>query len=126
MVELTRKWSRRYARLAEAKLAQCDADIVLGPHFFTLAQLKCRQPLTIWGDSTFAGLHNFYADYTNLCAASVRDGHAAEQAAQDRCAAVLYASDWAAQTAIERYHADPKKVHVTVHISPIMRFLPCG
>ena len=79
MVELTRKWSRRYARLAEAKLAQCDADIVLGPHFFTLAQLKCRQPLTIWGDSTFAGLHNFYADYTNLCAASVRDGHAAER-----------------------------------------------
>jgi glycosyltransferase involved in cell wall biosynthesis len=112
MVELSPAWTKRYAEDAAAKLASLDADIILGPHSQTLGHLECRQPLVIWGDSTFAGLLNFYSDYSHLCAESIRDGHACDQAALDRCALAIYASDWAAQSAIRDYHADPKKVHV--------------
>src|SRR6185436_3482760 len=43
---------------------------------------------------------------------SLARGHAMEQRAIDRAALAIYSSDWAASSAIARYHADRNKVKV--------------
>src|SRR5690606_921506 len=63
-------------------------------------------------DATHANLFDFYPDYTNMCRRIIRDGHQIEQTAIDRASAVIFSSEWAAQSAVRDYRADPAKVHV--------------
>jgi len=104
--------TRAYAAELNAKLAASDADIAFGLHPQTSAHVKCRQPLVLWSDATFAGLVDFYADYTGLPATQVRHGHELDRLALQRCRLAIFASDWAAQTAIRHYGVAAAKVKV--------------
>jgi glycosyltransferase involved in cell wall biosynthesis len=55
---------------------------------------------------------NFYPGYKNLCDETIRGGNAYEQSALQRCKLALYASEWAAKTAITNYQVDAAKVKV--------------
>jgi glycosyltransferase involved in cell wall biosynthesis len=66
----------------------------------------------LWTDACFAGMLDFYGSFTNLAEPSIQAGHAAEQRALDRCARVIYSSQWVAQTALEHYRVDPAKLCV--------------
>jgi len=101
-----------YARQAAALLAGRDADVVFCPSTLPIAYLECRQPIFFWTDATFAGILGFYINRTIIADSSVRDGNAAEQSALERCKLAIYASQWAAQSAIENYAVDPNKVKV--------------
>ena len=92
------------------ELATLRSDIVLSPFSWLLSYLDCQQPRVIWADATFSGLVNFYLH--NLCQESLRNSHAMEQAALDRCSLAIFTSDWAAKSAIEDYKTDPAKVKV--------------
>lgn len=101
-----------YARQATALLAHCDADLVFCPSTLPIAYLECRQPIFFWTDATFAGNLGFYINRATVTDSSVRDGHTVEKQALDRCRLAIYASEWAAESAIDNYAVSPNKVKV--------------
>ncbi|WP_088243171.1 glycosyltransferase family 4 protein [Calothrix rhizosoleniae] len=103
---------RNYANQAAKQLSQLEADIVLSPGSIPIAYLECSQPIVFWTDATFAGMIDFYPEFSNLCQESIRNQNAMEQSALDRCKLAIYSSEWAAKTAIENYKVDPNKVKV--------------
>jgi len=102
-----------YADQISRKLATFNSDIVLCPeNFIPLAYLNCKQPIVVWTDTSLAGLINFYPWFSNLCNETKRNIYAMENAALDRCKLVIFASDWAAQTAMKTYEIAPSKIRV--------------
>jgi glycosyltransferase involved in cell wall biosynthesis len=101
-----------YARQISRRLADCRPDVVFSPGTIAVSTLRCRQPIVIWTGATFARMVDFYPCFTNLCLDSLHQGHRMEQSALDGCALAIYASDWAAASALETYKVDPSKVRV--------------
>ncbi len=103
---------KSYASQIVRKLARADADVVFSATTNPIAYLDCKQPIVFWADATFAGLLNFYPHYSNLCEETIQDWHLMEQLALRNSRLAIYSSDWAAQSAINYYKADPDKVKV--------------
>jgi glycosyltransferase involved in cell wall biosynthesis len=103
---------RGYASQAERQLRDLDHDLVFSPGTIPIAYLRTDKPVVFWTDATFSGMVDFYPGFSNLCPETIRNGNRMEQAALSRCHLALYASDWAARTAIESYDVDPSKVKV--------------
>ena len=89
-----------------------SVNCILSPGAVAIARLQSKIPKVFYTDATFAGMLGFYEDYINLCPETVRHGHKLEQEGLSSCALAVYASDWAAQTAIDHYEVDPSKVKV--------------
>lgn len=104
---------RDYAAQISQKLYHSNSDILLCPeNAVPIAYLECRQPIVLWTDSALIGLIDVYPYLSNLCNETKRNIYALEKAALNRCALILYWSEWAAQTAINNYGIDPSKVKV--------------
>ena len=103
---------RCYARQVRAALSDIAADVVFSPGTIPIAYLKTEKPIVFWTDATFAGMIDFYGYVSNLCRETIRDGNKMEQSALSRSRLAIYSSDWAAQTAINYYRVDPRKVRV--------------
>jgi glycosyltransferase involved in cell wall biosynthesis len=103
---------RSLAQQASQRLAELDVDVVFSPGTLPIAYLESKQPIVFWTDSAFAGMIDFYPEFTNLCAETLGAGSELEAAALERAALAIYSSDWAAQTAIHAYDVPPDKVHV--------------
>jgi len=101
-----------YARQVKKAILEKKADCLFSTSSLPIAYLDTNVPTYFWTDSTFAGMHEYYPRFSNLCKETIRKGHAAEQAALNRCRLAIYSSDWAARTAIEAYKVDPEKVRV--------------
>ena len=104
--------SHGYGRQLIRKLAQSDADVVLCTEVKHAAFLKTNRPVAVWTDSLYGGLVDYYQTFTNLSKKTLRDLREMDRAAVENCERLIFASDWAAQKAIELYGADPKKVKV--------------
>jgi glycosyltransferase involved in cell wall biosynthesis len=94
------------------KLVDSQSDLVFSASIAPVAYLECDRPIVFWADATFENTHNFYPQYSNLCDESIANGHAMEALALKKCALAIYSSEWAGQTAIDYYQADPRKVKV--------------
>lgn len=106
-------FARRYARMVDRRLRERpDIELIFSPGTVPVAFLQDRRPLALWSDATHARMFDFYAEYTGISAGNRRDGHRIEQTALDRSAAAMFASDWAAASAINDYHAPAQRVHV--------------
>jgi glycosyltransferase involved in cell wall biosynthesis len=103
---------RRYARMVESRLNNLKPDIIFSPGTIPIAYLKTKIPIIFWTDATFDGMVNFYSEFTNLCDKTLHDGHRMEQAALSGCRLAIYASEWAAKTAIDKYEVNDKKIKV--------------
>ena len=103
---------RGYASQVERQLRDLDCDLVFSPGTIPIAYLRTDKPVVFWTDATFSGMVDFYPGFSNLCPETIRNGNRMEQAALSRCHLALYASDWAARTAIENYDVDPSKIKV--------------
>ena len=102
---------KNYARQVEQKLSSQD-KIVFSATIDPIAYLDCDLPIVFWADATFAGIVDFYPQYSNLHPEVVRDWHQMERLALEKSQLAIYSSDWAAKTAIDFYQADPNKVKV--------------
>ena len=100
------------ARQVSRMLPKINADVVFSATIRPIVYLECKQPIVFWGDATCAGLVDFYSQYQNMCQESLQSWHSMEKLALEKCKLAIYASDWAAQTAIKYYGADPAKVKV--------------
>ena len=101
-----------FARQVERALAAIDCDLLFSIWTNPIAYLRTEKPIVFWGDATFAGRMNFDPRYCNLCAETIRSANRAEQLALSKCRLAIYASEWAANTAIQYYDVDPAKVKV--------------
>lgn len=101
-----------YARQVSTRCKALAPDVIFSPGTIPISHLKTRTPVVFWTDATLAGLTDYYAHFTNLCAETLRDGQAMEQRALSNCSLAIYSSEWAARTAIEHYDVDPAKVKV--------------
>ncbi len=103
---------KNYARQIANKLNHTQSDLVFSATVNPVAYLECNQPIVFWADGTFANVQNFYPLYSNLPEEVIRDWHRMEKLALEKCKLAIYSSDWAAQSAIHDYGADPSKVKV--------------
>ncbi len=105
--------AKRYAKFANAALASQSFDVLVAPASTTeIAFIHTHLPIVLIEDATFASLHNYYPQYSGLPERSVSSMNALSQNAIKKASMLIYASAWAAQSAIDDYHADPNKVHV--------------
>ena len=106
-----RQTLKNYARQVKQKLTDRDS-LVFSATVDPIAYLECDRPMAFWADATFAGIADFYPQYSNLHPDVVEDWHRMERSALERSQLAIYSSDWAAKSAIEYYQADPNKVKV--------------
>ena len=103
---------KHYASQIARKLEHTEADLVFSATANPIAYLECDRPIAFWADGTFANIQNFYPQYSNLPEEVIRDWHQMERLALQKSKLAIYSSDWAAQSAINDYGADPAKVKV--------------
>jgi len=103
---------KSYAQQIAKKLSGRSIDIVFSPGTIPIAYLECKQPIVFWTDSTFAGMIDFYPNWSNLSKKTIWNGNTMERFALNRCSLAIYSSEWAAQTAINYYKIDPSKIKV--------------
>ncbi|MEM8677646.1 MAG: glycosyltransferase family 4 protein [Cyanobacteria bacterium P01_G01_bin.67] len=103
---------KNYAQQVKQKLSGAQDEIVFSATVDPIAYLECDRPIVFWADATFAGIADFYPQYSNFHDDVVQDWHQMERYALEKCQLAIYSSDWAAQSAIEFYQADPQKVKV--------------
>ncbi len=105
--------ARRFAKAAGKLFAGRQFDVIVAPSCGTeIAFLHTATPIVLIEDATFALLHNYYPQFRNLMGRSIYEAHTLEGLAIQKAALVLYTSRWAANSAIEHYHADERKVKV--------------
>ena len=78
----------------------------------TTAFLKTNIPIVIVDDALYALLFNYHPLYTNLLKRSVYELNTVEKRAIEKASSLVYSSARAAQSAIEDYGTDRKRVHV--------------
>lgn len=89
-----------------------DSDVVLSTNSILLAYVKTNKKKVFWTDATFAGLLNFYPDFSNLIKFSENNGQIVESRALNNVDLAIYSSDWAANSAFNNYIFDFKKVRM--------------
>jgi glycosyltransferase involved in cell wall biosynthesis len=104
--------ARRFARRIEGHLERIRPDVLFSPSSIPIALVRTEVPKVFYTDATFAGLIDTYSDGRRFPAGYLEAGHALEAEAIRSCDLVIYASEWAARSAIEDYGADPAKVKV--------------
>jgi glycosyltransferase involved in cell wall biosynthesis len=102
---------KNFAKQIKYRLPQ-DTDIIFSPSSIPIAQLYIDKPIVFYTDANFACMLNYYPSDSNYCNETIKDAHKMEKMALDRCQLAIYASDWAAQSAIDYYKVDPVKIAV--------------
>ncbi|PPT08410.1 Glycosyl transferase group 1 family protein [Geitlerinema sp. FC II] len=102
-----------FAQQIDRQLQDREFDVILcGENALPLTDLKVSKPLVLWTDAPLAALINYYPYLSNLCQETRDNIYTFEKRALDRCQRVIYASEWAAQNAIETYNLPKHKVRV--------------
>lgn len=103
--------ARAYAREVALRLRDLEVDAVFSPGTIPIAGLEVSVPVVFWTDATFAAMVDYYPAYCGLSAAGLHAGNEMERAAIERASVAVYASAWAAESAVGTYGADPRKLH---------------
>ena len=77
-----------------------------------IAAMRPSIPTVLMHDCTFALLVDYYKAFSGLSRRSLKMGHQAYHRALSHASLAVFSSEWAANSAIQDYGADPKKVHV--------------
>lgn len=101
---------RQMAHQAEARLREIRCDFIFSPGTLPLAYLRANQPIIFSSDCTFRSMVGYYPEFSRLSGLQLRDFEQAERAAIRKSSLLVYASDWAAHSAIKHYGAPPERV----------------
>jgi len=105
--------SMAYARAFQRRLALAPYDLIVAPAGSTpTAFLETAVPIVYVSDATFAAMVDYNESFTNLWPRSIREGNEIERRAIEKSTLALYASRWAADSALRDYGARAAKVHV--------------
>lgn len=87
-------------------------DAILSPGTLPVAYLETDIPIAIWTDCTFASMVGYYQSWTNLSARSLRMGDDADRRGLRRAARLIFASEWAARSAVDDYQCDRRRIDI--------------
>lgn len=108
--------ARRYGSYFSRLLARERPDLVFAPAGSScVAYLETDAPVVYYSDSTWQVIRGYYPNYTDVVERNARAADEMERRTLAKSAAALFASDWAAESAVRDYGADPARVH-TVYI----------
>jgi glycosyltransferase involved in cell wall biosynthesis len=78
-----------------------------------LCYLKTTLPCIYIADTTFHLISNYYVnEFKTVSALSKHEGNAIEKKCLEKTALIIYSSQWAAESAINDYHANANKIFV--------------
>jgi glycosyltransferase involved in cell wall biosynthesis len=104
--------AQAYSEQVAGLVDSAGCDLVFSPGTLPVAHLRPGRPVAIWADATFASLLRSYPDVGRFAQRTVRQGMDLDRRALARASVAFYASDWAAQSAIDDHGADPDRVEV--------------
>ncbi len=105
--------AKALSKQAAKQMAGEEFDAVLCPSSIVCAGLDTGLPIVTWEDATFAGMVGYYpGKWRNFSDATIRHGNEIQQASLSNAALSIFASDWAAQSAVDNYKVDTKKLAV--------------
>lgn len=110
-----RIYSQLCNRVANRRLAEMDArpDVILSPvGSVPLAHLQTDLPVVYLSDATLRLMLDYYPDFSDLAADALEAADRLEQRAITRADLLVYPTQWAADSAIRDYGADPAKIAV--------------
>lgn len=89
-----------------------------------LGLLKTKVPVIYFGDATYRNYStNYKREFRNLAGFSRWEGEVLEKKALKKSAFIMMTSEWAKQSAINDYGADPKKIEINL-FGANMDFIP--
>ncbi|MDU1892284.1 MAG: glycosyltransferase family 4 protein [Dysgonomonas sp.] len=103
--------SKGYARQIQKRLNSAT-DAILSHTSIPLAYLNTNKPMAFYTDATFAAIVDYYHYYSDFSSQYIKEGMRTERMALENSNLAIYASDWAAESAIRDYDIDPEKVRV--------------
>lgn len=105
--------AKHCAKVAAQRLDQQPFDVIVAPTGETeIAFLETSIPIVLVTDSTYRIMRDYYPAFSNILDSSFRELETVENRAIAKSSLLLYASQWAARSAIEDYHAAPENVHI--------------
>ncbi|WP_017651520.1 glycosyltransferase family 4 protein [Fortiea contorta] len=105
--------SKNYAVQIDQRLSSLDVDLILCTEGSTpIAYLNCQQPIVLWVDTILAALVDFYPYLSNLCPETKKNIYLLEKLALEKCKLAIFASNWAAEQAVQFYGINPNKVKI--------------
>ncbi len=103
----------QYAADALRKIRAASADIVFAPAGSIFAwAIPESIPVVYVSDATFRLVENYHPNYRNMSRKARETAERLERDTIARADLILYPSEWAAESAVKDYAADPAKVHV--------------
>lgn len=100
------------ARQVEKKLQDTSGGIVFSPGAIPIAYIKTDKPLALWTDATFAVMEDYYSEFVGLHKRTIKNCNQYEKSVLKNSDLAIFSSEWAANSAIKDYEADPGKVKV--------------
>lgn len=107
--QLARRYGAYYTELLRGK--KYDMIFAAGAAHL-VPYLETDIPIIYESDATWHVARNYYTDYTNMIDRCFHGGDELEQRSIERASVLIYLSEWAAESAIRDYGADPAKVFV--------------
>lgn len=105
--------AKRFAQSANVRLHELSLDVIVAAASTSeVAFIETDIPIVLVEDATFAVLHDYYPQYSNLPKSITREMNKLSATAINKASLLIYSSTWAAQSAIEDYGANREKVHV--------------
>jgi glycosyltransferase involved in cell wall biosynthesis len=96
----------------ERRLSQLDVEVVISSASVPFARLRTKKPTVFWTDAVYSTWAGFYDPISTFSKLSIQHGNTLEKLSLEHASAAVYASQWAANSAIRDYNADSRKVHV--------------
>lgn len=102
-----------YGREYRKAILAAECDVVFAPAASTeIAYLNSPVPVVYLTDTTFEAMVDYYYPKSEVHAVSHWQANNIEGRALNRASAVIFSNDWAMKSAVEHYHADPRKMSV--------------
>ncbi|PWS26402.1 group 1 glycosyl transferase [Pedobacter yonginense] len=106
-------YCKQYTKpFAEALKKESSLDFIFSDSSELIAAAPTSLPKAFWVDASFAGMLNYYPEFSILHPETVKHGNRLEQQAYDAATVVFFASEWAAQMARTHYNIPENKIKV--------------
>lgn len=102
--------SKNYANIIQGKVKK--GSYIISPNTVVLANLGKSYKTILYADATLQALREFYPEYSKFTKACLEEGDEIDQLAITNSDLLIYTSQWAANSAINYYNADPKKIFI--------------
>jgi glycosyltransferase involved in cell wall biosynthesis len=109
----SRAVSEAYAKYFDSRLSEKDYDLIVAPAASAeVARLKTKVPIVYISDATLKASLNYHKALSGLTDSSLKESLETERMALEKSALLMFTTSWAADSAIEGFGVDPKKIEV--------------